>query len=238
MYYFKVDTQRCPPLQTNEDCSPCSYADKVLWLTGLIPAYWAHWAQPSFPAGPAHKFPFGLWTLHCGDVTDFKITLLSLRKVQQLQNLYGIKILNTESYNWAHLQCEVTHQQSQRRLFYDGGQWEKCYLGIICCNVARWQSGFALSSFSYYIHDDDMFLCGQELSESLSLLLIFMVYKIWRMILRCPFSPFHSALIYSPFCVLPFFWAPVWGDGVACFLRAVYVLSVQMSSILSIKTLL
>lgn len=33
------------------------------------------------PAGPAREFPLGLQTLHCGDVTDFKLAFLGSRKV-------------------------------------------------------------------------------------------------------------------------------------------------------------
>ncbi len=95
-----------------------THVQKVFWFSGLLTGYVAHWiCSPMPPASPSLVFLFSPLTLHCGEVTDFKISFLSSQKVLQIQNLHELKIQN---YNWAHLQFEVTCQQFYCRLSYNG----------------------------------------------------------------------------------------------------------------------
>ncbi len=133
---------------------------QVFFLVMLPTEY----VQSSSPASPACKFSLRSLISHWGDVTDLKITLLSLQKVLQIQILHGLKIPTRESHNEARLQFKVTCWQFCRRLIYNVCLWGKCFLGhkgIPHCNTtsghyagleARQSSTVLSSLLNTYIH--------------------------------------------------------------------------------------
>ncbi len=119
--------QRWPPIQTNEmNCSPSTYAAKVLWVPGLLPGYTANWtrAVESPPPAPL-KISCSAQRLYIVVTSLILKSLFSARgKVLQIQNLHELKIQNRKIHIWALLQ-------------FDGSLWGR---GIFRCNTASGHS--------------------------------------------------------------------------------------------------